>query len=190
MPNAPASSAGPAGPGQSFTAFRGHHHLASGSLDAVSRAVAAAQASPRRHEAVLVFEDSSGRQIDIDPRGTPSIPSPADAEAGAPRAPGRPKLGVVAREVTLLPRHWEWLSLQPGGASVALRKLVEEARRAQGGQDALRAAQERCYRFVHAIAGDLPGYEEALRALFGGQSAAFHAATASWPDDIRLYALA
>jgi hypothetical protein len=95
---------------------------------------------------------------------------------------------VVAREVTLLPRHWEWLSMQPGGASVALRKLVEEARRTKGPRDGVRASQERCYRFLQAIAGDLPGYEEALRALFGQQPDAFGHATAGWPVSILRYA--
>jgi hypothetical protein len=94
----------------------------------------------------------------------------------------------VAREVTLLPRHWDWLSAQPGGASVALRKLVDEARRARAGDDASRAAQERAYRFLQAIAGDLPRYEEALRALFAGREAGFVEAMAGWPADVRSHA--
>ena len=112
----------------------------------------------------------------------------AASPAPAPPRRGRPQLGVVAREVTLLPRHWEWLGLQPGGASVALRKLVEEARRTHGSQDAARAAQERTYRFLGPIAGHLPGYEEALRALFGRKGGAFDTVTASWPADIYNYA--
>jgi len=173
------------------TAFRGHRRLAAGSLDDVGAAVAAALASRGAPQPVLVFEDATGRQIDLDEHGQPA-PSPANATAAeveaTPRSPGRPRLGVVAREVTLLPRHWDWLALQPGGASVALRKLVEEARKTHGGKDAVRGAQERCYRFVHAIAGDLPGYEEALRALFGGRPDDFSTATESWPRDVRDYA--
>ncbi|MGK4708801.1 DUF2239 family protein, partial [Pseudomonas aeruginosa] len=96
------------------------------------------------------------------------------------------KLGVVAREVTLLPRHWEWLAAQPGGASVALRKLVEEARRSQSGR--ARQAQERAYHFMNAMAGDLPGFEEATRALFAGDPEGFAERIAGWPTDVREHA--
>ena len=90
--------------------------------------------------------------------------------------------------MTLFPRHWEWLSGQPGGASVALRKLVEEARRANAARDAVRKARESVYRFLSAMAGNLPGYEEATRALFAGDSARFAAQTESWPVDVRDHA--
>jgi len=101
------------------------------------------------------------------------------------RTPGRPRLGVTAREVTLLPRHWEWLAAQPGGASVALRKLVEEASRANEAKDRIRQAQEATYRFMSAVAGNLPGYEEAVRALFAGQAEQFGVLTEAWPVDVR-----
>ncbi|HTM70342.1 MAG TPA: DUF2239 family protein, partial [Luteimonas sp.] len=106
----------------------------------------------------------------------------------APRGRGRPKLGVVAREVTLLPRHWTWLNAQPGGASVALRKLVEAARRGNGDGDRRRAGQEAVYRFMHAIAGDQPGFEAAARALFAGDLGKLEDAIADWPHDIREHA--
>jgi uncharacterized protein len=109
---------------------------------------------------------------------------PVESEA---RGPGRPRLGVVAREVTLLPRHWDWLNEQPGGASVALRKLVEEARRANEGKDRLRKARESAYRFMSALAGNLPGFEEASRALFGGNREGFEQQTQAWPKDIRAH---
>ena len=105
--------------------------------------------------------------------------------AGEPRGRGRPKLGVVAREITLLPRHWEWLGTQPGGASVALRKLVEEARRANGDVDRARAAKEAAYRFMSTMAGNLAGFEEASRALFADDRRRFVGLIAGWPDDIR-----
>lgn len=111
----------------------------------------------------------------------------ADDEAPR-RGRGRPKLGVVAREVTLLPRHWTWLNAQPGGASVALRKLVESARRGNGDGDRRRAGQEGAYRFMHAIAGDQPGFEAAARALFAGDLGRFEDAIADWPHDIREHA--
>jgi hypothetical protein len=180
----------------SYCAFRGVRRLAHGSLSQVARAAAAAQATAA-DEPLLVF-DPEGRQIDLDLRGT-SEEAAARAEAAIAAAPeaapagpttrgrGRPQLGVVAREVTLLPRHWEWLSAQPGGASVTLRRLVETARRAVGDNPA-RLAQERTYRFLNAIGGNLPGYESALRALFRGDAQGFAQALDGWPEDVRAHA--
>src|SRR5438128_12353813 len=158
----------------SFIAFAGDRCIASGDLGAVARA---AKATLDRHKdaQILVFDDDSG-PIDLDLRGSvedvlarlPEMPeaSAVEAVAPAPRGPGRPKLGVVAREITLLPRHWEWLARQPGGASVALRKLVDEARHANAEQDRVRLAREATYRFMSAMAGNLPGFEAATRPLF------------------------
>ena len=106
-----------------------------------------------------------------------------------PRGPGRPKLGVVAREITLLPRHWEWLAQQAGGASVAIRKLVEEARRTGEDKDRIRQAQEAAYRFMSAMAGNRPHYEDAIRALFADDPAGFEKLIAEWPADVRDHAL-
>jgi hypothetical protein len=125
--------------------------------------------------------DLSGSDADIATRLAESEP--------APRGRGRPKLGVVAREVTLLPRHWEWLAAQPGGASVALRRLVDEARRTDGGATQARQAVGAAYRFLHAIAGGLPGFEEASRALFAGDREGFAQRIAEWPPDIVAHAL-
>ena len=111
-----------------------------------------------------------------------------DAALPAPRGPGRPKLGVVAREVTLLPRHWEWLAQQSGGASVALRKLVDEARRTGEDRDRVRQAQEAAYRFMSAMAGNKANYEDAIRALFAGEAARFEDLIAEWPADVRRHA--
>lgn len=196
----------------SHAAFLGPRLLAQGSLSEVAQAAALALLRDAQAAPLLVF-DAEGQQIELDLRGSPTevaaraaaMPAPTtaspQAQAGdapaTPRSRGRPALGVVAREVTLLPRHWEWLALQPGGASVALRRLIDEARRGErdGPQAAklaarqiARLAQERCYRFVRAIAGDLPGYEEGLRALFGGQAQAFEAAIQDWPEDVRVHA--
>jgi len=99
-------------------------------------------------------------------------------------------LGVVGREVTLLPRHWEWLNAQPGGASVALRKLVEQARRANAGKDRVRRAQEVAFRFMSAMVGNESGFEEATRALFAGDRQRFEHHSESWPVDLRDYARA
>jgi uncharacterized protein len=178
-----------------FTAFMGAQRLATGPLADV--AIAVMQASRRSAAApIIIFSDATGHPIDLDLRGTERdviarLPQP-DPEAATeetasaePRGRGRPKLGVVAREVTLLPRHWEWLGTQPGGASVALRKLVEEARRANGDADRARSARDAAYRFMSVMAGNLAGFEEASRALFADDRRRFVGLIAGWPDDIR-----
>ncbi len=157
------------------TAFLGTRLLASGSLEAVALAAGAAPAG-----ALLVFDDATGRVIDLDLRGSEAE---VLARLAPPAARGRPRLGVVAREVTLLPRHWDWLNAQPGGASVALRRLVEAASRATG-----TGARDAAYRFATAMAGDAPGYEAAIRALYAGDGAGFAAASEAWPADLRDHA--
>jgi hypothetical protein len=182
---------------QDFTAFMGERRLVSGPLAEVALAVLKASKSPAA-EPIVIFDDANGRPIDLDLRGTERdivarLPQPAsnpetaadDLSAPEPRGRGRPKLGVVAREVTLLPRHWEWLGAQPGGTSVALRKLVEEARRASGDRDRSRAARDAAYHFMSVMAGNLAGFEEASRALFADDRQRFVELIAGWPGDIR-----
>jgi hypothetical protein len=179
------------------TAFHGVKRIASGPLAEVAATVkrVADQGGP---SAILVFDDVTAEPVDIDLRGSPEdvvARLSGSSENVAPSRPehrgrGRPKLGVVAREVTLLPRHWDWLARQPGGASVALRKLVDEARRANGGKDRRREAQAAAYRFMAALGGNEPGFEEAARALFAGNGTRFDEVTAAWPRDIRDYAKA
>ncbi len=179
----------------SCTAFEGTRRAASGTYLEVALAVKALFAQDAGAP-VLIFDDRSGSQIDFDLRGTAQDIAARLAERGrkgdeqgAARGPGRPKLGVVAREVTLLPRHWEWLAEQPGGASVTLRKLVEEARRSTGAAEAIRKAQERAYRFISAMAGNMAGFEEAARALFANDKGRFGEYVAGWPADVRDYAI-
>jgi hypothetical protein len=179
------------------TAFVGPRRIAAGEL--MSVAVTTKGFVERGGcEPILIFDDATGEQVEVDFRGTqddlrrrlagaPGESAP-DAGPGASRGPGRPKLGVVAREVTLLPRHWDWLNGQPGGASVALRKLVDEARRANAGRDRVRRSQEAAYRFLSAMAGNLPGFEEATRALFAADRGRFNALVEPWPADVRDYA--
>jgi len=162
------------------SAFLGSHRVASGPYAEVALALARLPASPER---LLVFDDASGAQVDH--------PWPArTGDEGATDSVGtggvgRPRLGVVAREVTLLPRHWDWLSQQRGGASAALRRLVDEARRVQAQADRQRLARERAYRFMSAMTADWPGFEDATRALFAGDGAAFARQTAGWAADVR-----
>jgi hypothetical protein len=179
------------------TAFEGTRRIASCELKHV--ALKAKAVIDRGERApVLIFDDITSELIEVDFRGTaknvlkklsaaPTTASPP-LDAESPRRPGRPKLGVVAREVTLLPRHWDWLNSQPGGASVALRKLVEEARRVNATRDRVRQAQEAAYRFMSAMAGNEPGFEEAARALFAGQRERFDTQVESWPIDVRDHA--
>lgn len=188
----------------SYTAFEGHRLLAAGSLADVALAVKRAL-NARSNDTLLVFKDDTGRQTDLDLRGSDAqiierhapqpapgtadtAPEHADGLDAQPRGRGRPKLGVVPREVTLLPRHWNWLGAQPGGASVALRKLVEQARRDNEAQDRHRQQQEAAYRFMSSMAGDLPGFEEATRALYANDRERFAQCVAAWPEDVRGYA--
>jgi hypothetical protein len=177
----------------SFTVFEGQRRLFSGTLAEVALAL---KRAGRRAAPIIIFSDASGRPIDLDLRGSdddiiarltntaPASPAP-EVETTEPRGRGRPKLGVVAREVTLLPRHWEWLNAQPGGASVALRKLVDETRRTSGDRDRLRAARDAAYHFMSVMAGNLANFEEASRALFADDRRRFVSLIADWPVDIR-----
>jgi hypothetical protein len=173
-------------PSSSLTAFAGFRRIASGPREKILTQLR------RRTDAsaVLVFDDRTGEQLDLDLRKT-AASAAADALASeehhCARGVGRPKLGVVAREVTLLPRHWDWLNRQPGGASVALRRLVDDARRVHADRDAMRAARESAYKFMTAIAGDLPGFEEAARSLFAGERGRFETHIAAWPEDLRTH---
>ena len=194
------------------TAFEGDRCIATGTLRDVAPRAKAVADQAADHPAplpLLVFNDTTSDTIELDWRGTLEVftarlerqaqaldaaAAPATAEpdtpavdTDAPRGPGRPKLGVVAREVTLLPRHWEWLATQPGGASVALRKLVELAQRQLQAKDQLRRTTEVAYKFMSTMAGHLPGFEEASRALFAHDLVGFIARIADWPVDVQAH---
>ena len=172
---------------ETWTLFAGEQRLASGAPAEVAAAAHAAQQAD--HDGpVLVFDDRTGRVVDLDLRGSAAEAAARYTPQPQPRPRGRPKLGVVAREVTLLPRQWEWMAAQPGGASVALRKLVDAARRADDGATEAKARQEAAYRFISSMAGDLPGYEDAVRALFAQDRAGFEAQLAPWPADVAAHA--
>ncbi|MFP8779245.1 DUF2239 family protein [Hydrogenophaga sp. RWCD_12] len=183
------SSSGPA-----WVAFEHHRRTAAGQPATVITAVQQRLAS-EPNAMPVVLDAVSSERIELDwraPLGTllSLLPRPApeasDNEVAdeAPRGPGRPKLGVTAREVTLLPRHWEWLARQPGGASVALRKLVQSAMREGSTADAKRRATDAAYRFMSIVGGDLPHYEEISRALFAGELARLRALVGAWPADV------
>ncbi|MBS0452361.1 MAG: DUF2239 family protein [Proteobacteria bacterium] len=178
---------------QHVSAFADFRRVAAGNVVEV---LAKLRGTPRPpDELVRVFDDASGTRLDLDLRPQAEIdaaPVPAPPSPSATpvqRSVGRPRLGVVAREVTLLPRHWDWLNRQPGGASVALRRLVDEARHVHRERDAVRAAREATYRCMTEMAGNLPGFEEATRALFAGDGTQFNLLIDSWPQDLRDYLL-
>ncbi|MHA0041886.1 DUF2239 family protein [Deinococcus sp. PEB2-63] len=138
---------------------------------------------------LLTFDDRTGRGVDFDLSGTLEEVLARHLPPEPRSGPGRPKLGVVSREVSLLPRHWEWLERQRGGASAALRRLIDEARKADPDGERRAQAQAAADRFLGAVGGDLPGFEAATRALYAGQRAAFEDALAAWPPDVRTHAL-
>jgi hypothetical protein len=172
---------------KTYTAFIGTSLLATGTLDEVL-AVLKSHFDDDAGSLFLTFNDQTGRQVDFDLRGTLADVRKRYRPAPARVGPGRPKLGVVAREVSLLPRHWEWLEQQPNGASAAIRRLVEDARKSNPGEQQARSAIDATGRFLSAMAGNLPGYEEASRALYARNKKQFHEQTRKWPRDIRLHA--
>ncbi len=167
-------------------ALCGYNLVARGPLSDV---VAAVKSLVGRHPdaVVLIYDAATSEPIEIDLRGTlAEILARLDPPVAPPsRGPGRPRLGVVGREVTLLPQHWDWLQQQRGGASVTLRMLVETARRRDSAGALVRRARDTAYRFMSQVGGNLAGFEEASRALFAGNAAAFADNTASWPSAVR-----
>lgn len=191
---------------QTLTVFNQQKCIVQGSLSEVIETLLSQEAASTPN---LIFNDDDGKVIEIDLRGTakeiyerviityPNFKNSAESsqikqnetsdEEIPARGRGRPKLGVVAKEITLLPRHWEWLAEQPSGASATLRRLVEEAKKKNTTHDAQKKTQERTYRFMHAVAGNLPLYEEALRALFANDQSTLIICTKDWPIDIQEY---
>jgi hypothetical protein len=183
-------------PEAAYIAFDGDRCIGSGDLREVARS--ARQVLGRHPQAsILIFNRHTSTPVDVDFRGSvddvlariPEAPAAEEvASVAAPRGPGRPKLGVVAREITLLPRHWDWLAQQKGGASVAIRRLVDDARRSGEDGANVRLAQEAAYRFMSVMAGNRPHYEEAIRALFANDPIRFEKLIAEWPADVRDHA--
>jgi hypothetical protein len=177
-------------------AFEGTDLIAQGPLSDVALAArrATAKRGARARE-ILVLDAVTSEPIELDLRGSErallarltddAVPHGADGE---PRGPGRPRLGVIGREVTLLPRHWDWLAAQPGGASAAIRRLVDKARVENAAKDRVRIAQERCYRFLIATLGGAHDFEEATRALFALDRVKFLVHSEHWPRDARDHA--
>jgi hypothetical protein len=174
---------------QSFSVFAGDRCVITAPLKTMLQAVKA-RFDKDPGEPLLIFEDQTGRQIDFDFRGTPDeVLARAIPEEPAKTGPGRPKLGVISREISLLPRHWEWLEQQPSGISAALRRLVDEARKRDPEGEGARLAREAASRFMTAMAGNLVDFEEASRALFAQDNERFEQLIEPWPADIRAHLL-
>ncbi len=174
---------------KTYVAFLGAERLAQGSPAAVALALKAREGQADGTPPII-FDMENGRLLDMDLRGSADDIAArygveGVAEATPPKKRGRPKLGVEGKEVTLLPRHWQWLEQQRGGASAALRRLVDQARAAEAPKDIKRQAQDRTQRFMYGVAGDQPGFEEAIRALYAGDGARFELEVSSFPKDVR-----
>jgi hypothetical protein len=168
---------------RTYTSFAGWRRIVTGDLRTML--VGTREWIDRgKSDSLLIFDDWTGKQVDFDFRGTPeevvkrALPQPAPG-------PGRPRLGVVSREVSLLPRHWEWLEDQPNGISAALRRLVDEARKREPGLERARRARDAAARFMWSMAGDLPNFEEASRALYAGDQERLQQLISAWPEDVR-----
>lgn len=173
---------------RTYTAFAADRLVAAGPLPEVARAMKPLADSGAAR--LILFDDETGRPVDLDFRGSiEQIVSRLAGDAPSPPVRGRPRLGVTAREVTLLPRHWEWLAGQPGGASAALRRLVEQAMRSNIDLDRARTTREAAYRAMSTLAGNLPGFEDAARALFAANYETLRQLAKGWPIDIRNYVL-
>ena len=177
-----------------YTAFLGWKRIAGGTLEEMLRQTTSQLGEEQAGETLLIFEDQTGKQVDFDFRGSiqevldRALPPPPPLPARP--GPGRPRLGVTSREVSLLPRHWEWLETQPNGASATLRRLVEEFRKQDSGASQSRAATEATGRVMTALAGNLPGFEEAYRALYARDTVRLEEEIKDWPPDLRDYILA
>lgn len=174
-----------------YTAFEDHKILSQGSLeDVVSKVKKRFEKSPASQ--IVIYSDATGKSMDFNFQGTEKevlkrlevYTTPQSATAVS-SGPGRPKLGVISREVSLLPKHWEWLATQSGGASNTLRKLVEESMKKTSGVNTVKMAQERTYKFMSVEAGDLENYEEALRALYRKDKERFSNEIKTWPRDVQ-----
>jgi hypothetical protein len=173
---------------RTYTVFLGNRRIVSGDLKTMLlRTKDEIDRGPT--EPILIFEDQTGQQVDFNFQGSPDEVLERAVPNKARSGPGRPKLGVVSREVSLLPRHWEWLEQQPQGSSAALRRLVDEARKREPGKERARRARDAASKFMWVMAGNLPSFEEASRALFANEHSRLDELTREWPEDIRRHVL-
>lgn len=178
---------------ETYTAFDNTSIIAHGSLrDVILKTKKILGKS--ENSSFLIFSDSTGKTIDFNFQGTEKeilkrleiFVSNSDEKIELAR-PGRPKLGVISREISLLPRHWEWLATQSSGASSSIRNLIEDAIKKSTSKVSLKQQQEKVYRVMTTLAGDLDGYEEAIRSLYKRDRESFIKFTKGWSKDLRSY---
>lgn len=174
-------------PQTEYTAFAGNRQIAHGPRLLVVTAVK--QHLDTNDQRALIFEDDTGRQVDFNFSGTLDDVLERERASSTKNRPGRPKLGVVGREVSLLPRHWDWLEEQPNGISAAIRRLVDEARKREPGAQRARRLRDATSRFMWAMAGDFPNFEETARALHAGDDARVAELSREWPSDVRAHVM-
>ncbi len=181
-------------PERTFAAFHHTDLIARGPLESVISQVHALGAKSAK--TCLFFDETTGAQIDFDLRGNlaqivarlPEHPA-LRAEPAPPKGPGRPKLGVACKEVCLLPAQWDWLAQQSGGPSAALRRLVMAAMKAEPSFALPLQKKAAIDRVLLAVAGNQPRFEDASRALWSGDLAAFHTLVAAWPGSVGTWAM-
>ena len=179
---------------ETYTAFDGTTRLFRGTFQEVVLKVKE-RLGRAENSSVLIFSNNTGKTMDFNFQGNVKDTLKrlekfvSTQEPGPISGPGRPKLGVISREVSLLPRHWEWLASQPSGASATIRKLIEEAKKRSSTRNSVKQVQERVYRFMSVIVGDMKGYEEALRALYKADRKNFLLHIQDWPTDVRTHVI-
>ncbi|MDB5050547.1 MAG: hypothetical protein JWO30_3618 [Fibrobacteres bacterium] len=176
-----------------YTAFEGHKLVSQGPLPEVILGIKR-RIGKAENSSTLVFSDATGNTMDFNFQGTEKdvlkrLEVFVREDGPESSGPGRPRLGVVSREVSLLPRQWEWLASQSGGASAVLRRLVDEAKKKSLEGNSIKQIQEKAYKFMFAVAGDLKGYEEAIRALYKKDKKNFLLQMEDWPHDVKAHAL-
>lgn len=163
-----------------YSAFSGSRLLATGPLPVVLAA-----AYPFRDNSpspLLIFSHTDGHQADFNWQGTLEEVIARASPAAVRTGPGRPKLGVVSTEVTLLPRHWDWLNSQPARASGTIRRLVDQAMAREAGNEKRR--REVLGTILWALAGNEPGFEEASRALYSGNIERLKTLVSAWSGSL------
>lgn len=167
-----------------YTAFVGNTRLITDSLLNVALAI-----KNQQHDSapILIFEDQTGKQIDVNITGSESDIQQRYAELETVKKVGRPKLGVISREITLQQKHWDWLDLQNSSASAVIRKLIDQELNNAQSESNIMMTKQTTDRFMSAMLGNMPNYEEATRALYQGNKEGFLELIQDYPNDLKEY---
>lgn len=165
-----------------YTAFRGDTRIITDSLFNVALAL-----QKQSEMNVLVFNDQTGQQIDLDLSGSEDDLKQRYTEVEYVKKVGRPKLGVISREITLQQKHWNWLDQQSSSASAVIRKLIDKELNDPSSESNIMLAKQAIDHFMLAMLGNMPNYEEATRALYQGNKSHFLALIHNYPKDLKVY---